>query len=275
MYLRLRSAEIVNEVNVQDIKEIEDLIVEAEKKLLNLNEQRERIKKELHVLKNKRELLKNETLSTSIPTIGKPKVTNDSPENEKVSLFRSLLRGRKDVFARRFESAKSGKSGYQPCCRNEWISGICHKPKTKCNDCDNRNFLPITDEVIKSHLLGREFSKTSIRDFTIGVYPLLMDETCWFLAVDFDKESWMDDVKAFLKTCDSYDVPAILERSRSGTGGHIWIFFSEPVKASLARMLGSFLVTETMDQRPEIGLDSYDRFSPVKTHCHKEVLEIL
>jgi superfamily II DNA or RNA helicase len=247
---------------VQDIKEIESLIVEAEKKLLELNEQRERIEKELHALKNQRELLNKETQSTLLPTTYKHKVTNDSSETEKVSLFMSLFRGREDVFARRFESAKSGKSGYQPCCRNEWISGICQKPKVKCNDCDNRDFLPITDEVIRNHLLGREFSKQSTRDFTIGVYPLLMDETCWFLAVDFDKESWMDDVTAFMKTCDVYNVPAILERSRSGTGGHVWIFFSKPVKANLARMLGSFLVTETMDQRPEIGLESYDRFFP-------------
>jgi superfamily II DNA or RNA helicase len=262
LYLSLRSAEIVNEVNVQDIKEIESLIVEAEKKLLELNEQRERIEKELYALKNQRELLNKETQSTLLPTTYEHKVTNDSSETEKVSLFMSLFRGREDVFARRFESAKSGKSGYQPCCRNEWISGICQKPKVKCNDCDNRDFLPITDEVIRNHLLGREFSKQSTRDFTIGVYPLLMDETCWFLAVDFDKESWMDDVTAFMKTCDVYNVPAILERSRSGTGGHVWIFFSEPVKANLARMLGSFLVTETMDQRPEIGLESYDRFFP-------------
>ncbi len=247
---------------MQDIKEIESLIVEAEKKLSELNEQRERVAKELNALKNQREQLKNTTQSTLPPTRYEQKVTNDSSENEKVSLFIALFRGREDVFARRFESAKSGKSGYQPCCRNEWISGICQKPKVKCNDCDNRDFLPITDEVIRNHLLGREFRKKSTRDFTIGVYPLLMDETCWFLAVDFDKESWMDDVTAFMKTCDIYNVPAILERSRSGTGGHVWIFFSEPVKANLARTLGSFLITETMDQRPEIGFESYDRFFP-------------
>ena len=262
LYLRLRIAEIVNEVNVQDIKELESLIVEAEKKLFKLNEQRKRIEKELNALKNQRELLKNETQSTSIHTTYEHKVTNNSSENEKVFLFMSLFRGREDVFARRFESAKSGKSGYQPCCRNEWIAGICQKPKVKCNDCHNRDFLPITDEVIKNHLLGREFSTKSMRDFTIGVYPLLKDETCWFLVADFDKESWMDDVTAFMKTCDIYNVPAILERSRSGAGGHVWIFFYAPVKANLARILGSFLITETMDQRPEIGLESYDSFFP-------------
>ena len=245
-----------------DINEIEALIVQAEKILSELNEKREKIEKEINALKKKRELLKNNNQPTTIPTTYEHKVTNNSSEKEKISLFLSLFRGREDVFARRFESTRTGKSGYQPCCRNEWITGICRKPKIKCNECDNRDFLPITDEVIRNHLLGREFSKKSIRDFTIGVYPLLMDETCWFLAIDFDKEFWMDDVTAFMKTCDKYTVPAILERSRSGTGGHVWIFFSEPVKAHLARTLGSFLITETMDHRPEIGFESYDRFFP-------------
>ncbi len=91
---------------------------------------------------------------------------------------------------------------------------------------------------------------------------MLPDETCWFIAADFDKATWMEDASAFLETCRSHDVPAILERSRSGNGGHIWIFFSEPIPAAVARQLGSFMLTETMERRPEIGLDSYDRFFP-------------
>ena len=111
-------------------------------------------------------------------------------------------------------------------------------------------------------MLGIDSQKKSTRDFTIGIYPLLEDETCWFLVIDFDNESWMDDVAAFLERCQSYNVPSALERSRSGKGGHVWIFFSEPIKAGLARKLGTFLVTETMERRPEIGFDSYDRFFP-------------
>jgi len=111
-------------------------------------------------------------------------------------------------------------------------------------------------------LLGVDSHKKSTRDFTIGIYPLMVDETCWFLVIDFDNESWMDDAAAFIETCQSYTVPAVLERSRSGKGGHVWIFFSEPIKAGLARKLGTFLVTETMERRPEVGLDSYDRFFP-------------
>jgi superfamily II DNA or RNA helicase len=91
---------------------------------------------------------------------------------------------------------------------------------------------------------------------------LLQDETCWFLAVDFDKEDWMDDVSVYMDTCGAYKVPAVLERSRSGHGGHIWFFFSEPISAGLARQLGAFMLTEAMEQRPDIGFESYDRFFP-------------
>ena len=102
----------------------------------------------------------------------------------------------------------------------------------------------------------------SSKEFVIGVYPLLTDETCWFLAADFDKTTWLEDVSAFLQVCKSYNVPAVLECSRSGNGGHVWIFFSEPVPAILARKMGAFILTEAMELRPEIGFESYDRFFP-------------
>ena len=96
----------------------------------------------------------------------------------------------------------------------------------------------------------------------MGVYPMLLDETCFFLAADFDKATWQDDVAAFLETCRQMNLPAALERSRSGRGGHIWFFFNEAVPATLARKLGAHILTETMERRPDIGLDSYDRFFP-------------
>lgn len=189
-------------------------------------------------------------------------ITELSSEQEKIALFRSLFRGREDVFPKRFESKKTKRRGYQPYCKNEWIKGLCSKPKIKCSKCNNRELIPVTNDVIKSHLLGSDLIKKSYGDFTIGVYPLLPDETCWFLAADFDKDTWMEDVAAYLSTCDIYQVPAALERSRSGNGGHVWIFFSDKVDAQLARKMGAFLLTETMERRPEIGLDSYDRFFP-------------
>ena len=96
----------------------------------------------------------------------------------------------------------------------------------------------------------------------MGIYPMLQDETCFFLAVDFDREGWQDDAKAFCETCRHLGVPAALERSRSGNGAHIWIFFDQAIPASLARKLGSHILTETMERRPDIGLRSYDRFFP-------------
>lgn len=96
----------------------------------------------------------------------------------------------------------------------------------------------------------------------MGVYPMLLDETCFFLAADFDKTTWREDAVAYLETCRQMDLPAALERSRSGNGGHVWFFFSEAIPASLARKLGAHILTETMERRPDIGLDSYDRFFP-------------
>jgi hypothetical protein len=186
-------------------------------------------------------------------------VTKDSSPDAKIELFQSLFRGRADVYPRRFESRKTGKAGYQPACANEWVRGVCEKPKIKCADCLNRRLLPVTDEVIRWHLSGRDDRD---RDFVMGVYPMLQDETCHFLAVDFDRENWQEDAGVFLETCRQLDLPVALERSRSGNGGHVWFFFEEAVSACLARKLGSHVLTETMENRPEIGLASYDRLFP-------------
>ena len=186
-------------------------------------------------------------------------VNNRSSAEAKIALFRSLFRGRDDVYPRRFESRKTGKSGYAPACANEWVTGLCEKPRMKCAECPNRRFLPVTDDVIRRHLSGHDDEG---RDFVLGVYPMLLDETCFFLGADFDKAHWREDVQAFLETCCNMNVPAGLERSRSGNGGHVWLFFEEAIPAGLARKLGSHILTETMERRPDIGLDSYDRFFP-------------
>ncbi len=188
-----------------------------------------------------------------------PAVDRHSGASAKIALFRSLFRGRDDVYPRRFESRKTGKSGYAPACANEWVRGICEKPRIKCAVCPHRRFLPVTDDVIRWHLSGRDGEG---QPFVAGVYPLLSDETCYFLAVDFDKAGWQADAVAFLHGCRRLGLVAALERSRSGRGGHVWLFFDEVIPAVLARRLGSHLLTEAMEDRPDIGLDSYDRLFP-------------
>jgi superfamily II DNA or RNA helicase len=197
------------------------------------------------------------TLATKLP-----EVTAASSTTIKVALFRRLFAGRHDVFPVRWENRKTGRSGYAPACSNEWAKGICDKPRVKCGECSHQAFIPVSDEVIEKHLRGGDGSPSSASDFIAGVYPLLPDETCWFLAADFDKESWADDASAMIDTCHAKGVPAALERSRSGNGGHVWIFFSEPIAARIARQLGAVIMTETMERRPEIGFASYDRFFP-------------
>jgi superfamily II DNA or RNA helicase len=246
---------------MKTVSEIDKSLAVAEEVLARLDRRRAEVLAEIESLRKERDLL-GQTISESSHPYCDALVSNQSPDHQKIALFRRLFKGREDVYARRFESSRTGKQGYQPACGNEWVRGLCGKPKVKCLDCDNREFLPLTNEVIRNHLTGVDPQDPSKRDFTIGVYPLLPDDTSWFLAVDFDKTTWMDDVSAFLETCKSHDVAVALERSRSGNGAHVWIFFSEPLPAVLSRKMGSFLLTETMEQRPEIGLDSYDRFFP-------------
>ena len=186
-------------------------------------------------------------------------VNQYSPVEAKIALFRSLFRGRDDVYPRRFESRKTGKCGYQPACANQWTRGLCEKPKIKCSNCQHRRFLPVTDKVIHWHLSGLDDNG---HNFIMGVYPMLQDEACFFLAADFDKKHWQEDAKAILETCKRMKLPAALERSRSGNGGHVWLFFEKAISAALVRRLGCHILTETMERRPDIGLDSYDRFFP-------------
>lgn len=143
-------------------------------------------------------------------------VTNYSSSREKVDLFRSMFAGRPDVFPVRWENSKSGRAGYSPACFNEWVKGICGKPTVKCGECQHQRFIPPDAGVMERHLRGGDVRTP---DFVAGVYPLLQDNTCWFLAADFDKASWAEDASAMLETCRAKRVPAALERSRSGNGG--------------------------------------------------------
>ncbi len=186
-------------------------------------------------------------------------VTGESSAAEKIALFRRLFAGRTDVFPLRWENRNTGKSGYAPACANEWVRAVCGKPQVKCGDCQNQAFLIVSDQVIAKHLRGVDDDKSVDAKFVAGVYPVLMDGSCRFVAADFDGENWSDDALAYLETCRINKVPAALERSRSGEGGHVWIFFSQPIPARDARQLGTVLLTETLERRPELGFKSYDR----------------
>ena len=171
---------------------------------------------------------------------------------QKIQIFLGLFRGRTDVFPLRWESQK-GKSGYSPACANEWKRDICRKPKIKCGDCEQRRLLPVTKAVIFDHLAGKR---------CIGVYPLLPDDTCYFLAMDFDEADWRGDVTALMQSCRDFSIPAAVEISRSGNGAHIWIFFSAPVPAVEARRLGAALISHACAHSRQLRLSSYDRFFP-------------
>ena len=172
--------------------------------------------------------------------------------DEKVALFGRLFRGRTDVYPIRWES-KAGKSGYSPACANEWRAGVCEKPRIKCADCGHRLLIPLTEQTLYDHLAGRH---------TVGVYPLLADDGCHFLAVDFDEADWQADARAFIQSCRALGVPAALEVSRSGKGAHAWVFFSAKVSARDARRLGSALISHTCARTRQLKLTSYDRLFP-------------
>lgn len=149
---------------------------------------------------------------------------------EKIALFKSYFRGRDDVYAKLWVNNRTGKHGYSPVCQHEWDRSRCRKPTVKCSECPNQQFNPLNEDVIRQHLSGNR---------VVGIYPILKNEACYFLAMDFDKENWFKDISALKVTCDENNIPAVIERSRSGLGGHLWIFFEEEISAFMARKLGS------------------------------------
>lgn len=181
---------------------------------------------------------------------------------EKVALFQRLFQGRDDVFAKRWYSITTQKSGYQPVCEREWNKSYCDKRKYKCADCPHRLFAPLSYNHVFDHLAGKDELGRDV----IGVYPIRKDNSCCFLCTDFDDKScehgYKNDVLAFVRICKEWNLPYYIERSRSGNGAHVWIFFNEPILASKARKLGNAVLTEAMSKDIHLSFKSYDRFFP-------------
>lgn len=171
----------------------------------------------------------------------------------KINLFLSLFRCREDVYPRFWENPKTGMKGYSPVCRNEWFRGVCEKPKVKCSECMHQAFPPLDEAAAKEHLTGKS---------VIGTYAIRGDNSCVFLAADFDGKGWNEDVLAYQKAARELGVDVAIERSRSGNGGHAWIFFNAPVSALMARRLGTLIVAKASTFHPSMSLASYDRFFP-------------
>lgn len=167
-----------------------------------------------------------------------------SPAAAKVEFFAALFRARRDVYAVRWENARTGRAGWMPAVAGAWRKGM---------SATDRAYLPLTAEVITAHLSG---------DTALGLYPLQDGDRCCWVGADFDGPAAMLDALAYLKAARAVGVPAALEVSRSGIGAHVWVFFTDPVPAALARQLATGLLRDAITLRGRMNLGSYDRLFP-------------
>lgn len=197
-------------------------------------------------------LSSSEGWSANAKPLRRDLVRSADSQEQKLAIFRGVFRGREDVYPIRW-TGKSGTFGYAPECSNKFVRPLCDIEHVRCRACQNRVYRPVTDDAILEHLKGRH---------VMGIYPLLPDDTCWFLAIDFDEMQWQRDIGAVRDTCRNLGIAAYVERSRSGNGGHLWFFFNEAIPANEARKLGTYILTETMRKYPNLSFSSYDRLFP-------------
>ncbi|HDY7680395.1 TPA: DEAD/DEAH box helicase [Vibrio vulnificus] len=216
---------------MDELELIEQKIHELKKELAQLEQQKQR-------------LLTQEA-------IDKEAACEMSPQ-QKLSIYQSYFKGNTQCYAHRWQN-QQGRSGYAIACENEWHQGVCGKPKIKCLECPNQAFKPLGDDAMYAHLTGKE---------VVGLYPMLANNTCWLLAVDFDKSDWQEASLAYVEVCKLKGIDCLLERSRSGQGAHVWIFFVQETDAKVARQLGFYLLDEAMKIHGALSFDSYDRLFP-------------
>lgn len=253
-------------------------------RIMELETENKILKSEIQRLKN---LLKDAGVGYSVKSSDHPRtnevlktecIINENITTEQIDLFITLFHGRIDVYAKRFIN-KAGIVGYSPGCNNFWKQGVCPKRdaiKIKCAECSNRNWIKLNRRVLREHLEGHKEDCTDV----IGVYPMLADETCYFLVFDFDNHdkkketnenegvnidsTWIEDVNAMHKICQNNNVDVLIERSRSGKGAHVWIFFEAAISVALARKFGSALLTKGADSVNQKNFKSYDRMLPAQ-----------
>ena len=232
-----------------------------------------RLRERICELEQENALLKAQSQSAHVLTNAEPQqyvtrriqqMTTEEIEIElqkRLDLFRELFHGREDVYAQRFVS-KAGKAGYQPVCRNRWSSG-CQEHRYRCEGCSIREFVPLDNSVLHKHLDRKAKEKDVI---VVGIYPILEDNTVFFLCADFDDKNsehgYKEDVLSYVHVCKEWGIPAYIERSRSGNGAHVWVFFSEAIQAAKARKLGFAILGAAMENNVRIEMKSYDRFFP-------------
>ena len=180
-------------------------------------------------------------------------------DDQQIELFMSLFRGRTDVYARRWE--KDGRSGYTPAYEFNWTEFMEHKRRGRTmKDFENKRLLPLTENVIAEHFIGKQ---------VVGIYPILQDNTSYFLAADFDGDTWKAEARAFIDQCASVGLLAYLERSRSGNGGHAWIFFSEPCPCYKSRQIGLEIIRRIRGESEFTKEVSFDRLFPNQDNLTK------
>ena len=229
--------------------QLDAAIAREEERLSELDGLRDSVAGRLDELRT----MRNRASSCESDTVAPASEEATWPSQRKLTLFAGLFRGREDVFPRRWEKPEKGRSGWAPRCSNEWVRGVCNKPRVKCGACPSQAFVVPAERELLAHLQGRH---------VMGVYPLLADDTCWLLAIDLDGSSWRGDVAALRETCCELGVVPAVERSRSGEGAHVWFFFNAPVPAVLARRFGLMVLTDTMARCATLGMTSYDRLFP-------------